>query len=345
MKRLNKTIDKHILYAMMSLMTLTFLSCEDDNVGGFVLTGNIKHLIPKGTYRLEKTKSDDGQYLIFTPVLHSNFEYWGLTLKQVEYYIDDALYSTATASPYEIRINKDDMSIGNHELKARMTIVGEACDDVVLEEEDVFYISSKNEISDRHGEFYVNYNYVTTGDELVVTPELLIDRSTEECEIDQVEYYWNGTLISTATSSPFELRRKVTEEAGTSHALDLTITYHDKYSDKLVMYWSFNNFTIRTADDYSITWGLKSLRDDYKNGETISLISKAYKGINVTKDFEIKFYFDDELIGQSSSFPYALDYTLENLEKGSHTITGETVTKEGNSSVTVSHEETIIITE
>lgn len=345
MKTLNTIIEKCTLSTTMLLMVLTFFSCEDDNVGDFVLTGNIEHLIPDVSYSLKKTTTSNEQYIVFTPNLDSNFEYWGLTLKQVEYYIDDVLYRTETTLPCELMINRDNMETGNHRLMAKMTIVGESCDDVILEKEDVFYISSTGEISDRHGDFYINYNYVTKGDELVITPELLVNRSTEGCQIDEVKYYWDGSLISTALSAPFELKYKVNAENETEHAIGVVITYHDKYSNNLTHNWSFSNYKVRSADDYFGTWGIKSRRNDYTNGETVSLIAKIYKGANVKKDFEVEFYFDDELIGKSSSFPYTLDYKLENLTKGSHTIKGKIITKEGDSTGSQSNKETIIITE
>ncbi len=92
MKKTNTIISKHILYVLLLLTTLTISSCEDDNVGGFVLTGNIEHLIPEGSYELKKTTTNDGQYITYTPELNSNFEYWGLSFKKVEYYIDGIFY-------------------------------------------------------------------------------------------------------------------------------------------------------------------------------------------------------------------------------------------------------------
>lgn len=345
MRILNVIISKYILCTLVSFLILTLLSCEDDNVGDFVLTGNIEHLIPDGSYNLKKTTTSDGQYVVFTPNLNSNFEYWGLTLKQVEYYIDDVLYKTETTHTCELMINRDNMEMGNHKLKARMTIVGDACDDVILEKEDVFYISSNGEISESHGDFYMDYNYVTKGDELIITPELLINRSTDGCRIDAVKYYWDGFLISNVTSSPFNLKYRVDAENGTSHEIRVVITYHDNFSSNLTYNWSYGNYTVRTADDYFGTWSIKSKRNDYTNGETVSLVAKLFKGTNVKKTFEIEFYFDDELIGKSSTFPYTLDYKLENLAKGSHIIKGKIITKEGDLTSSQSDKKTIIITE
>lgn len=178
MKIHNITINKYILCVIMSF---TLFSCEDDNVGEFVLTGNVEHLIPDGSYDLRKTIADDGQQVVFTPKFHLQFEYWGLTLRQVEYYIDDALYKKETQQPFELTISGKDVEAGGHKLVAKMTVAGEACDDVILEKECVFYkhtdgIMSENPETPKYrGDFYINYNYVTKGDELVIIPELLVE--------------------------------------------------------------------------------------------------------------------------------------------------------------------------
>ncbi|NPD92837.1 Ig-like domain-containing protein [Xylanibacter muris] len=345
MKTICTIAEKHLVCIIMLLTTFIISSCKDDNVGEFVLTGNIEHLIPEGTYDLKKTETSSGQYIVFMPDLDYNFEYWGLTLKQVDYYIDDELYSSETRSPWEIIINKDDMEKGNHKLRAEMKISGQACDDVVLVKEKAFYISNNSGITERHGDIYIDYNYITKGEELVITPELLTNRSTEGCEFDQVKYYWDGKLIATYTTSPYTLRYKVDDEIESTHQISVQIAYHDVFSKNLSYNWSFSNYKIHSSNDYFYSCRLKSGRNDYKNGETISLVAKLYKGSGVKKDFDIEFYLDDELIAKSSSFPYTFNYRLTNLSKGSHVLKYKFITKESNVTSIQTTENIIIITE
>ena len=345
MKTIYKIAERHIVCIIMLLTTFVISSCEDDNVGEFVLTGNIEHLIPEGIYDLNKTETIGGQYIVFTPDLDTNFEYWKLSLKQVDYYIDDVLVTSETTSPWEIMIDKTEMEKGNHKLRAEMTIIGQACDDLVLVKEASFYIPYDGEISERHGDIYIDYNYITKGEELVITPELLTNRSTEGCEFDEVRYYWDGKLIATCTSSPFTLRYKVDDEVETTHQIRVQIAYHDIFSKNLTHNWYYSNYEIQSSDDYFYSWRIKSGSKEYKNGETISLIAKLYKGSNVKKDFEIELYLDDVLIGKSSSFPYTLDYKLTNLSKGSHVVKGKFISKEENGSSSQTNENRIIITE
>lgn len=61
MKTICIIFKKYLVCIMMLLMVFAISSCEDDNVGEFVLTGNIEHLIPEGTYDLKKTDTMGGQ--------------------------------------------------------------------------------------------------------------------------------------------------------------------------------------------------------------------------------------------------------------------------------------------
>lgn len=339
-----KIFYKNMYLLLVFSLFVVFNSCKDENVGNFVLTGNIESLIPENAYSLEQTTTDDGRYIVFTPKLHSNFEYWGLTLEEVEYYLDGILYSTERTLPCELMLIKDNIGIGNHIVKAKMTVIGEACNDAILEIDDEFNISDQGHVSERHGDFYIDYNYVGVGGQLIITPELLVERSSEGCVVDEVKYYWDGTLISTKTIAPFTLQYQVNEEVESTHSLEVTIYYHDNKSENLTLGWGYSEYKIRSEDDDFLTWTIKSSRNDYINGETISLVAKLFKGKNVTKSHEIEFYFDGELIGQSSSFPYTLDYKLSGLSIGTHTITGKCISKEGDNVSSTLGDKTIIIT-
>ena len=91
-------------------------------------------------------------------------------------------------------------------------------------------------------------------------------------------------------------------------------------------------------------WDIKSNRNDYVNGEIISLTTRHFKGNNVQVDFEVEFYLDGKLIGHSTSFPYILNHTLSGLKIGAHTITGKTILKYKDHTTSSSSDETIFIT-
>ena len=336
-------IKYQFVFVFIFLINMIFVSCKDDYVGDYMLTGNIESLIPENSWDIEHTSTSDGKYILFKPELNSNFEYWGLSIKQVDYLLDGTLYKTEFAHPYELMVDKDNLSEGNHTITAKILIVGEACNDVVLEKSKDFNVSLNGSVSEVYGDFYIDYNYVTQGDYLVVIPELLIERSSEGCEIDKVEYFWDGELVATGTTEPFGLNYYIDDEIGTTHDLNMIIYYHDDNNSSLTYNWMLSSYKIYDVTDGFISWNIKSRRNDYVNGETISLIAKLFKGADVDTNFEIEFYFDDELIGKSSSFPYTLDYKLSDLSIGSHKITAKSINKYDNYTSSSTENETIVI--
>ncbi len=115
MKHKASNLKFHLVILLMTV--ITFTSCKDENIGDYILTGNIESLIPENSWKIKQTNTSDGKYILFTPDLNSNFEYWGLSLKKVEYYIDGSFYKTETSRPFELMINKENFSIGMHNIK------------------------------------------------------------------------------------------------------------------------------------------------------------------------------------------------------------------------------------
>ncbi len=339
---MDKLINYTIGFAV--LLSIMIVSCTDENVGGFMLTGDIEHLVPENSYRLTQTTSSDGKYIIFTPVLDSSFEYWGLTLSKVEYYIDGTLYSTEQSLPCELILIKDDLSAGSHELLAMMTISGSACNDFVVEQSVEFFVAESASILEQHGDFHFDYNYVSQGDWLVVTPELLIERSSAGCEIDEVKYYWDGKLVSTESIAPFTLHYQVNDEIESKHTIGITVYYHDAINSSLTYNWTLSGYKVHSNDDSFVSWNLNSTRNDYVNGESLLLSAKLFKGDNVKYGFDVEFYLDEELIGKSSSFPYTLEYKLSGLSVGTHKVTGRYYKRSSGGYVGSASSKTIIIT-
>lgn len=339
-------MDKIVTYTIgiAVLFSVMIASCTDENVGEFTLTGDIEHLVPENSYRLTRTTTSDGKYIIFTPTLDSNFEYWGLSLNKVEYYMDGSLYSIQQSLPCELVLIKDELSIGSHELLAKMTISGSLCNDLVLEKNIEFNISESGNISEQHGDFYIDYNHVSKGDLLVITPELLVNRSSSGCEIDEVKYYWDGKLISTESTSPFNLNYQVNDETDSKHSINVTVYYHDAYSSNLTYNWTLSGYKVYPEDYAFVSWNIKSKRNDYINGELLLLTAKLFRGDKVKDKFEIEFYLDEKLIGKSSSFPYTLEYELTELSVGTHSVTGRYYEKNDDGYVSFDDSKTIVIT-
>jgi len=317
---------------LVPLLAMTLLcSCEEETEEWeeFKLTGNIESLIPDYSYSIEHSiaaSSDGTNYLVaktdFLGVLDTNLEYWGLRVKNIRYYVDDTLLETVSSSPYGMACPVADIGLGDHTLKAKITVCGEECDDAVLEKSDDFNVPSTNSTKQTYARIYVDYNYVCKGENFQLTPYILEERSPEGSKITKVEYYWDNKLIETKTASPFTWSYPVTDEAGTSHSVKAVIRYSYGSNSTGIYNFSFDTYTIMDDDDCHYWWTRKlSDNDDvYQNGETVEGVAKCYQGKNYTDKISLKLYYDDKLIGESSTFPYEIDYKLVNQSVGFHTF-------------------------
>lgn len=334
-----------VKFAILTIVVFSMTSCLSDE-GEFKLTGNIEQYIPKESYSLEHSvnKKDDGiSYITFTPKLNEKFAYWGLNLRQVEYYEDGELLKTVDGSLGELSCKISDIGIGRHEILAKMTIQGEECDDVVLEDSYDFSISSQGYVSQVRGDFYIDYNYVTTGETLQITPYLLAERSSKDCKIEKVVYYWDGDSIDTKNSSPFSLNFQVNDAEGSEHKLHIVIHYNDINGTGMYN-WSYGNYKIQKETETVERWAIKSNREDYKIGETVQIVANRYKWQKQKETCTFNVYMDGNKIGSSSVFPYELNYEIKDISIGTHTIKGEFVKQYSNTHYSISENKEILVT-
>lgn len=333
-----------VKFAVLTIFASSMASCLSDE-GEFKLTGNIEKYIPKESYSLEHSvdTKDGTRYLTLTPKLNEKFDYWGLSLRQVEYYENGELLKTVDGPQGELSCKVSDLGVGRHEILAKMTIQGEECDDVVLEDSYDFAISSQGYVSQIRGDFYIDYNYVTAGEMLHITPYLLAERSSKECEIEKVVYYWDGDSIDTKTSSPFSLDYKVNDAEESKHELHLVIYYND-VNGSGTYNWSHTNYEIQKKTETVEQWTIKSSREDYKIGETVQIVANRYKWQEQKETCTFNVYLDGTRIGGSVEFPYELNYEVRNISVGTHTIKGEFVTQGTNTRYSFSETKQIVVT-
>lgn len=315
------------------------VSCNDENVGEYKLSGNIEKLIPESSYYIKSTINNDR--IVFTPILSRQFAYWGITLKKVEYYIDGILCESEAGIQNELIVNEDEIAAGEHELEVRLTVGAENCDDVILVSKEKFHTYAENVIG-KKVECYLDYDYVTVGEIITITPELLKKQDSENYEIDKVAYYWDGTFLKSQNIAPYVLEHRI--EDSEMHSLQATVYFHSTKNGAVYTCqysqmdrWGYGD------NDGIITWNLKSIENEYKNNETLNLIAKQFKGKNVQDNYSLDFYLDDELIGHTTTFPYTLSYKLKDIKIGKHTVM--CVQKKEGSSVEKSSCKQIIITE
>ncbi len=328
------------------MLMLSFSSCDDENVGEFKLTGNIEQLIPSEGYDLEVTQataSDGEKYLNYSPYLDSNFEKFGLKVKKVDYYIDGELFESATSEPFDLMLKLSTLYEGKHSLLAKILVVGEYCDDVTLEVTDDFVVSASGNTSG-YVDFYIDCNHVEDGGILYVNPILNEQRSSPGTKIEEIKYYWDEKLVETKTKAPFVWNTQVVSADSEPHTWSISIKYTNANNKTSYYNYSYQNITT-IKDDGNLTYfKLMSGRNDYELGETVKSVVKSFKGKNCTTKISIKLYFDDELIGSSSTFPYINELKLTNQRIGRHVMKCSITNEEKDYSYTTHYEKTIIIT-
>jgi len=334
---------------LLMSFALFMTSCEDEKVGEYKLTGNIESLIPANSYNITRTitsGSNGTSYLVVVPELNDQFEYWGLYVKKIEYYIDNSLFKTVDTSPYDLICPVTEIGYGNHTVTAKITVSGEYCNDAVLEKSDNFFISSSGSVSSQTAQIYFDYNHICKGEMLHITPYVIEERSPKGSKITEAKYYWDDKLIATKTTSPFTWDYQVDADAGTSHSIRVSLRYSDDNNTNNSLSWSYSNYTVMNDDDCIYYWERKLAdnENEYQNGETVESIAKVYKGKNNKNTYTFKLYFDGTVIAESTAFPYEVDYKLENLVAGSHIFKSEwTIKRSDDTSYKTSQNHTIII--
>lgn len=279
-----KKVLSSILRVVLFATIIFFSSCNDENAGEYKLTGDISSFIPDDAYNLSVTRSD--VYISYAPYLSENFEVWGLKIRKVDYYVDGKMYSSTESKPFDILLKKSDFENGQHSLKAKMHIVGDYCDETILEVSDDFYGETTDDSN--YFDCYIDYNKVENGELLVVEPLLNAERSSPGTKIDKVDYYWDGQLAETATKAPFTWKSQKVYEDGESHNWRVVIHYSNAMKKDLRYDFIYSNYSTLKDNSEFTFYNIMSRRNDYKLGETVSSIVKSYQGKNSHKQISIK---------------------------------------------------------
>lgn len=341
------------LHILSLAVLITTMSCEED-YSNMSLPDNLP--IPSYACILSFSGSTSSNGTTadvswkFEPLFLADFDFWKLSIKQVDYYLDDIHQYTATASPYTFRYTASNIPCGTHTVRAVYTITPKNHNNIIIENSKSITVGTDGQGQYLIGNFWVDFDfYIKKGEPLVVTPHIVKEQSAPECRIKKVEYSWNGMLIATKTSEPFSLNYPIDEQEGTCHQLSLNITYGgDGYKDRTCTHNISNISIITRTTDASIFYIMSSVNSkgeyEYKNGDILRGIAKVYLGEDVADSSKsFKLYWDNEIIEDSRVFPHTVNYKLQNQSVGTHELKYEWINLNENGMPVFSFSQTKII--
>lgn len=234
-------------------------------------------------------------------------------LKSVSYYIDEELIETVSEEPFALHYTAKNLKRGKHYL----SVIAQISNPVSGKETE---LSSTHEVSVGPGmNFYVDYNqYIKPGELFVATPYFLDKRSDSGCEIKSVTYWVDDEKVDTKNTAPFALSYNLPTD-DKKHELDVSISYSDGTGSQRIYYMTFSGIQFMTADTREYVGILKG-SSNFFVGDELSCYAKVYRGENVTGIDAVKVYLDDRFLGESSSFPYSIDYKLTTSDIGKHQL-------------------------
>ena len=237
----------------------------------------------------------------------------GWQLNSVSYYLDEEFVETVSKEPFDFHYTAKNLKRGNHYL----SVIAKISNPSNGKETE---LSSTHEVNVGPGmNFYVDYDqYIKAGEPLVATPYFLDKRSDTGCEIKSVTYWVDDAKVDTKTSFPFALSYNLPVD-DKKHELDVSISYSDGTNTSRSYYMTFSGIQFMTADTHEYVGRLKG-SGNFFVGDELSCYAKVYRGENVTGTDAVRIYLDDKFMGESSTFPYSIDYKLTASDIGKHQL-------------------------
>lgn len=336
----------HILTITALVFTsVMFFSCESDpHDPDPVLSGNVEKYFPSYCVNLNASYNMSNKYFHMTaePYFYFDPTEWDLVIEKVAYYVDDIYIKTETKSPFSVEYESSDWYVGAHNIRADITISGKNIETFVLQATKVIDNSSSQE---KAVDVWFDYNFATTGEEFFISGNINYKRSSSDTTIKSFSAKWDETSMGEKANAPYKLTRTITDQTGTTHAVNATLKYTQGATE--VSYsFTLPSYEIPGPKSIMQTFRLKSRYTDYQNGDMLEGIARQFIGSEVTATYEFELYLDNNLIGNAKTFPYDISYKLENLGLGEHTLKKQWVRfdENGNRTNSFSTDEIITIT-
>jgi hypothetical protein len=231
----------------------------------------------------------------------------------VAFYIDDVLVGTDVSDPYAMTLDSLMLSNGAHRLTAQAF---DAAGNQAIS--PVFHFTISNLVPDTTAPTVSASESGTSG---MITLEAT---ATDDVGVTMVEFYVEGALQGTDTTSPYSLIVDSTALANGPH--DLVAKAHDASGNSAMsdaFAFSINNPVPDTTPPTVSAAAIGS-------SAMISLEATAADDVGVS---QVEFYVDDVLVGTDATSPYAMTLDSTSLADGGHSLTAKAYDAAGNSAL------------
>lgn len=262
-------------------------SCNNDTVPSVSITAPTSNENVKGSVNITATADDDG------------------TVTKVDFYVDNVWKGTDNAPPYSYSWDTQTVSNGTHTLKAT------AYDNINQTGNSTLSITVANNAPPTVG---------ITSPANGATVEGSVNfaaNAADDSRITKVEFFVDGTIKSTDSTSPYEF--SLDTAALPNKAYALTAKAYDNGSPALLT--TSNPITITVAND--VTPPTVSVSAPLNNATvegSVNVNANANDDRAVTK---VEFYVGTTLVNTDSTPPYSFNWNTLPLNNGSYTLTAK----------------------
>ena len=227
-------------------------------------------------------------------------------ISKVEFYVDGALSFTDTTSPYMFSLDTTQLTAGNHSLKA---IAYDASNNMSATTIQVNVQNATPDITKPQVAFTSPQPNGVVSNTIQV-----MANATDNVGISKVEFYVDGTLRATDTTSPYMFSLDTTTLTNGTHTFN-SIAYDtsNNTSSATIQVSVQNSLPDTTKPQVAIT----SPKPSEVISKTIQVTANATDNVGISK---VEFYVDGTLRATDTTAPYMFALDTTTLTNGMHTL-------------------------
>jgi hypothetical protein len=229
---------------------------------------------------------------------------------KVEFYVDGVLKGSDTSSPYSMTLDSTTLSNGSHALVAKAY---DAANNIGSSSSVAFSIS--NATGDTTPPTATASESGSSG---TIT---LSANASDNVGVTKVEFYVDGVLKGSSTTSPYSMTLDSTTLSNGSHALVA------KAYDAANNVGSSSSVAFSISNATGDTTPPTATASESGSSGTITLSATASDNVGVTK---VEFYVDGVLKGSSTTSPYSMTLDSTTLANASHSLVAKAYDAAGN---------------